>query len=74
MIKDKSRWIAYNNWGPKGPYLILIIDCDWWEENLEKINEWFDLNCPICKPEPSDTIISFQTQGQYTLWRLSWSP
>lgn len=69
---DRSRWTCFNNWNPRGPYLVLINDCDWWEENRDEIDGWFDRNCPVCKPERNDTIITFGSQQQYTMWRMAW--
>lgn len=70
--KDTARWSVYN-YSPRGPYLVLIIDHEWWDANRAHIDEWFEKNCPICKPEPSDTIITFQDQGQYAMWQICWS-
>lgn len=72
MLDDRKKWIAYNYSG-KGPYLVLIVDMQWWDENRDQIDEWFDRNCPICKPEPFDTIVTFQNQSQYTMWKMCWS-
>lgn len=72
--EKKQKWTSYNNWSKKGPYLVLIIDCEWWDSNRPAIDRWFEANCPDCKPEPSDTMIRFEDQSQFTLWRLSWSP
>lgn len=71
---ENSRWVAFNNWTPKGPYFVLITDHTWWEENSEEIEEWFWRNCPDSKPDKHDSIIRFQTHDQYFAWQLSWSP
>lgn len=71
-MNETSRWVGYNSWSPRGPYLVVISDCDWWDENQDTIQSWFDRNCPDCKPEPNDTIIHFQNQSQYTMWRMAW--
>ena len=73
MTDGKSRWVIYNYSG-KGPYLVLIMDMQWWDLNRAHINEWFDLNCPICRPEPGDNIITFQTESQYLMWKMCWGP
>ena len=72
-MADRTRWTSYNNWNPRGPYLLIIIDWEWWEESHSQIQAWFDRNCPECKPEPGDTIIRFNDQSQHTMWNLAWS-
>ena len=68
-----KKWTAYNTWNDKGPYLVLIIDCEWWDKNRDTIDEWFDYNCPDCKPEPCDTIITFDDRSKYILWNMCWN-
>lgn len=71
-MSEASRWVSYNSWNPRGPYLVVIEDCDWWDNNQDQIQEWFMRNCPDCRPEPNDTIIQFATMSQYTMWRMAW--
>jgi hypothetical protein len=72
MSQAYKKWISFNNWSKKGPYLILILDYEWWDSNQKDINEWFDHNCPFCKPAKSDTIIRFSNQTQYVAWCMTW--
>lgn len=73
MKIENTRWVAFNNWTPKGPYFVLITDYTWWEENLKDIEEWFWNNCPDSIPDKHDSIIRFQTESQYFAWQLTWS-
>lgn len=72
MTDTSSRWITYSNWAPKGPYLILITDIDWWQDNINSIDTWFYKNCPDCKPETYDSIIQFDTERQLNMWQNAW--
>ena len=67
MSSTKKKWTAFENWGNRGPFMILIIDYEWWDANRQTIDDWFDRNCPICKPDPNDTIIRFNAQSQYAM-------
>jgi len=72
MEHINKKWTSFSIWSEKGPYLVLITDYDWWDNNREEINDWFDRNCPICKPDRQDTIIQFMNKSQYTAWKMTW--
>jgi len=67
---EQQRWTTFSDWQP---YFVLITDFEWWDSNRDTIDEWFDSNCPSCKPEPADTLIRFDTKNHYTQWVLTWS-
>jgi hypothetical protein len=71
-MESHKKWTSFKNWNNQGPYLILITDCEWWDNNRTDIDDWFDRNCPVCKPDKLDTIIQFSSHGQYIAWQMTW--
>lgn len=70
--RNLEKWTSFENPHDKGPFIVLIKDIEWWDNNKECINDWFDRNCPTAKPDNQDTMIWFQNKGQYLMWRMTW--
>jgi hypothetical protein len=72
MEPNFEKWLSFENANDKGPFLVLIKDIDWWDDNKLMIDDWFDRNCPNAKPDKHDTIIWFPNRSHYMMWRMAW--
>jgi hypothetical protein len=69
---NQSRWSSFTSDNPRGMKLVVVHDCDWFDQIRPEMDRWFDKNCPLYKPAPQDTIIQFPTQLLLSMWQNAW--
>jgi len=67
----KTKWVTLNKLSAIDVFYVLIMDLDWYQQEMPNLIVWFEQNAPELKPSELQYMIAFNRE-QYASWQLTW--
>jgi len=67
----KTKWVTLNRLSAIDVFYVLILDLEWYQQEMPNLIVWFEQNAPDLKPVELQYMIAFNRE-QYTSWQLTW--
>ena len=67
----KTKWVTLNRLSAIDVFYVLILDLEWYQQEIPNLIVWFEQNAPDLKPVELQYMIAFNRE-QYASWQLTW--
>mgnify|MGYP003333161882 FL=1 len=67
----KTKWVTLNRLSAIDVFYVLILDLEWYQQEMPNLIVWFEQNAPDLKPVELQYMIAFNRE-QYASWQLTW--
>ena len=67
----KTKWVTLNRLSAVDVFYVLILDLEWYQQEMPNLIVWFEQNAPDLKPVELQYMIAFNRE-QYASWQLTW--